>query len=472
LINDLLTPLNILSLSVTRASMNVPQRQFSLFDTTSIIVGIVIGAGIFETSPLIANNVNGVPMLMGVWIAGGVLALCGAVCFAELTTRRPQAGGDYIYLTEAYGSQVGLLYAWSEFWIIRPGSIGAMAYVFAFYANNLVPLNDLSWKYVLYGLAATIVLTIINVVGVTSGKRTQNLLTVVKVVGLLAVVIVGLTYSSPASPTTQVVASDGGFNLSLAMILVMFTYGGWNDMAFVAAEVRDPKKNLLRALCLGTLTVTAIYVLVSAAFVSALGMEGFRGSQAVAADVVSLRFSAWGGKIVSLLVCVSCLGAINGMLLTGARVYYALGKEHRMFAWLGHWHPRWGTPARSLIAQALVAVALIISFGPERDGFTKMVIFTTPVFWFFFLLTGISLFVFRWRDAKAGQPDDHISRAVLYPLTPIVFCLTSIYMMYASVTWAWSNRSYEAFWSIGIFAVGLVVAWFSSRATNEDTTTP
>ncbi len=444
-------------------TMNTPQRQFSLFDTISIIVGIVIGAGIFQTPGIIAGSVTSPSMLLGVWLAGGLLALCGAFCYTELTTRRPRTGGDYVFLTEAYGSKVGLIYAWSEFWIIRPGSIGAMAYIFAIYLEKLVPLGDFYWKYVVYGAGATALLTAVNTIGVPWGKRTQNLLTVTKVVGLVAVIVVGVIYTAPATATSAPSVSQpspefswGG--LKFAMIMVMFTYGGWNDMAFVAAEVRDPRKNLFRALCLGTLAVTTIYLLVNFAFISALGMDGLRQQRPIAADVVSLAFSNWGGRGVSLLVCISCLGAMNGMLLTGARVYYALGKEHRLFAWLGEWHPRWNTPARSLLSQATVAIGLIIAFGPNKDGFEKMVIFTTPVFWFFFLMVGVSIFIFRSRDAKMGETNAPLVRE---SLTPVIFCLTCAFMMYASLTWAWSNRSYEAFWAIGIFLVGVVVALFS-----------
>ncbi len=168
-------------------------------------------------------------------------------------------------------------------------------------------------------------------------------------------------------------------NLYLAMIFVLFAYGGWAEMAFVAAEVRNPQKNILRALLLGTVAVTLIYVLVNLAFLHALGLAGMR-EKGVAANVLQIAMGPWGQRLISLLICISALGAINGTIFTGARIYYALGTEHRLFAWLGQWSPRWQTPARSLALQAAVTLALVVGFGLSGSGFESLVIFTTPVF--------------------------------------------------------------------------------------------
>lgn len=253
------------------------------------------------------------------------------------------------------------------------------------------------------------------------------------------------------------------------MILIMYAYGGWNDLAFVSAEVRDPDRNLKKALVLGTLAVTSIYLLVNAAFIRALGFEGTRTAQAVAADVVQLRLGNWGAGAVSLLVCISALSAINGMVLTGARVYYALGREHSLFAPLGHWSGRFGAPVRSLLVQGLITLAVVGGFGGlttdqgyAGDGFTRMVNFALPIFWFFLMLVGFSLLVLRWREPDARRP----FRVPLYPLTPLVFCAGTLFMLYSSADYAWKNRSVEALWAAGILAAGVALCFFDRPRTD------
>ena len=445
-------------------SSDAPKRELTLFDSTSIIVGIVIGAGIYETSPLIASSVTSTAWLIFVWLLGGLIALVGALCYAELTTTYPKDGGDYVYLTRAFGRRIGFVFSWAQFWVVWPGSIGAMAYVFGRYANQLLPLDawvGQAFPRMTYAVAAIVVLSLLNIVGVREGKWAQNILTISKVVGLLAIVAVALLFAEPAAavPGAQQVSRPGDFRL--ALILILFTYGGWNDMAYVAAEVREPQKNLVRALLLGTSVITAIYVLVTIAFLYVLGFDGVRNASAVAAQAVEGPLGSWGVRAISVLICVSCLGAINGMVFTGARIYYATGTEHPLFARLGVWSERFGTPARSLVLQAAVTIALVIGFGRgDEDGFKQMVVFTAPVFWFFFLLSGISLFVLRHKDPASPRP----YRVLAYPVTPVLFCLACLFMLYNTLDFAWEKRSAEAFWSLALLAVGFVVSLLAVRS--------
>lgn len=444
-----------------------PKRQLTLFDSTSIIVGIIIGASIYEASPLIAQNTSGAGWLVAAWLLGGVLSLIGALCYAELTTAYPKQGGDYVYLTRAFGRSPGFLFAWAQLWVIRPGSIGAMAYVFARYANRLWPVGDDVSALMVYAAASVLVLTGINMLSVREGKWTQNVLTVVKVVGLVAVCGVGLWFASPdaaavppvAKVAAKVVAKEGAGDFRLAMILILYAYGGWNEMAYVGAEVRDPNKNILRTLLLGTVAVTLIYVLVALAFLHALGFQGFRQSQAVAADVLQLGLGDWAARAISVLICVSALGAINGQIFTGARIYYAMGAEHRLYRWLGHWSRRRGTPIWSLLVQAVITLALIVGFGLTKSGFQGMVEFTTPIFWFFFLLAGMSLFALRRREPNVPRP----YRVPWYPLTPILFCLSSLFMLYSSLSYAVEKGSHEPLWAVAIMFVGVVLSFFDPQ---------
>ena len=239
----------------------------------------------------------------------------------------------------------------------------------------------------------------------------------------------------------------------MAMVFVLFAYGGWNEMAFVSAEVKNPKKNILRALLVGTLAVTAIYLLTNLAFLYALGLDGTR-KDTVAADVLRLALGPWAGQAISVLICISALGAINGQIFTGSRIYYAMGSEHRLYAWLGRWNARRGTPVCSLVIQGAITLALTIGFGLSHSGFESMVKFTTPGFWLFLALVGASLFVLRRRDPAIERP----YRVPGYPVTPILFIISCCFMVTSSVSYAITNRSWEALWSIAILLVGVAAA--------------
>jgi amino acid transporter len=444
---------------------SAPRQRLTLFDTTCIIVGIIIGEGFFESPPRIAASAGSVPLLLGLWVAGGFVAFVGALCYAELAGAYPKDGGEYVFISRAFGDRLGFLYAWAWFWVVRPGNLGAMAYVFARYADELLPLPLGRHAFAPWAVGSLLVLTVINVLGVRAGKSMQNLLTAAKVLGLVAVFAVALWGVPPAGGMSDApVAPPTASGVYLASILIMWVYGGWNDMSYVAAEVRDPRRNILRALVLGTLAVVAIYLAGNYAFIRALGFEGFTKSGAVAADVMRLRFGAAGARFISALVCVSCLGALNGMILTGSRIYYAVGNDHPMYAWLGKWDARRDTPARALWLQAAATLALVAGLGLDRDAFERMVVFTEAVFWSFLLLAGLSLFVLRFREPQMPRP----YRVAGYPLTPALFCAACVFMVYASARYAWSQRTSAALWAIGLTGVGVVASFVSEKRERGD----
>lgn len=439
-----------------------PKPQLTLFDCTCIIVGIIIGAGIFEATPNIARSVASPLMLLAAFALGGVISLIGALCYAELATAYPREGGDYVFLTRAYGRRTGFLFAWSEFWVVRPGNIGAMAYVFARYAAELYPLPGVPSSLMAYAMIAVLALTGVNALGVEPGKWTQNVLTTIKVVGLLAVFATGLmiVFSRGMPAAAAQPASESGFRL--AMILVLFTYGGWNEMSYVAAEVRDPRRNILRALLCGTLAVTIVYLLVNVAFVGSLGFQGVRNADALASQVLEIPFGSWGGKAIALLICISCLGSVNGMVLTGSRVYYALGTEHRFYAFLGRWNRRLQSPVRSLLVQGMVTLLLVAFFGMGQRSFERLVVFTSPFFWLFFFFVGAGLFLLRSKDRDVERP----FRVPLFPLTPLLFCLSTLFMLYSAVSYAGGQSvgplpwylHFESLWPVGIMLLGLLAS--------------
>ena len=266
-----------------------PQRTLGLFDAICIIVGTIVGAGIFQTSPMIAS-LAGSPVNLGiVWFAGAFIALIGAICFAELTHRYPdRVGGDYVYLKQALGPTVSFLFAWSSFWVVRPGNIGAMAMVFAVYFSQInlgVGVAQPVWA-----IAAVTGLSVVNLIGLQSGKRIQNVLTIAKVAGICSIVF--LAFVSPAETPPDAAAISVGptsasSNLWIAILFVMFTFGGWNDISFVAGEIRDPRRNLWRCLMLGIVIVTVVYSLFNFAILTGLGFTAMSQSSAVATDLVT-----------------------------------------------------------------------------------------------------------------------------------------------------------------------------------------
>jgi amino acid transporter len=429
---------------------NRPPAQLGLWDVVSIIIGIVVGAGIYETPPRVFALVSGPGEALAVWAVCGLLAFVGALCYAELATAYPRSGGDYVYLGRAFGPWLGFLFGWAQLAVILTGSIGMMAYVFADYAVKLWGLPPAGGAACAAG--TVVVLTLLNLLGIVFGKGAQNLLTAAKVLGLGGILVAGFGW--PASPSDLAYSPPGETSLGLALVFVLYTYGGWNDAAFVAAEMRDGARNIPRALLLGTAAIATLYVLVNAAYLWALGFDQARHSEAIAAEVLARPLGAAGQRAMSVLVMISALGAVNGLIFSGVRVYSSLGADHPAFAWLGTWSRRRAAPVGALVTQAVICLGLIGLLGTEagratsgralaalglappehagRSGFDTLLMCSAPVFWLFFLLTGLAVFVLRERDPDVARP----FRIPLYPYLPLVFCATCAYMLYSSAAYA------------------------------------
>lgn len=435
--------------------------QLSLWDTISIIVGIVIGSSIFTTPPVIFENVAGPWEALGIWFFCGVLAFIGALCYAELATTYPRNGGDYVYLTRAFDRPVGFLFGWAQLAVILSSSTGAMGFIFGQYCAGLFGIGG-EEKFLFAaqaGIAAIAVLTIMNFFGVLLGKWVQNGLVIVKLLGLALIVIAACV--SPAKDSFQVAegTTRGSGGIPLAMILVLYAYGGWNDMAFVAADLRD-RRNIPKALLLGTVGIMLIYLVVNFAYMLGLGfMESRKFRETIAADVLENAFGNMGGKLISIIVMTSALGAMNGLIFTGSRVYVSLGSEHRVFGLLGHWNATLKSPIWSLLAQALVSISMILTVGTETGqtsfnnalqsvgispipwkgppyftGFGALFAGGAPVFWIFFLLTGFSMFALRARDPGIARPFK--LKAPFYPILPIIFCGMCLFGFMSAMAYA------------------------------------
>lgn len=459
-----------------------PKRALSLFDSTCLIVGIIIGAGIYQTAPDVAKGAGCWWGVLAIWAVGGLLSLCGALGYAELASAYPREGGDYVYLSRAYGRWAGFLFGWMQLAVVRPCDIAAMAFAFATYGQKLYdPLPNVRVPYdmlpfvdsspeaavpcsgLIYACLAVAVLTAINIVGVREGKWTQNVLTMVKALGLLA--IVGVALAGPQSPPSS--ATVQGFPLTVALILVLFTFGGWNEMAYVAAEVKNPRRNITRALVLGTVAVTVLYLLVNGAFLWTLGYHGTASSGAVATDTVSTVFPRIGGRLISALICISALGAINGLVFAGARISYAVGTEHRAFRGLGQWNSRTGTPVRALLVQGLIAIFLIVALG----SFVNTIIYAAPAVYSFYMATTLAVIVLRFREPGVERP----YRVTGYPIVPLVFCGVCALLIYKSVQYAVlpAPMGLGKPWIVAVpfvvLSLGLPIYWFSARRPLHDT---
>lgn len=439
--------------AVSHASTAVaaPRPTLTIADAVGIIVGIVVGAGIFKTPALVAGNVDSTATLVLAWLLGGAISLIGALCYAELASTYPDAGGDYHFLTRAFGLRLSFLFAWARLTVIQTGSIALLAFALGDYASAVLPLGAYSTP--LYAAVVVAGLTMLHVAGRPKTAFAQNVLTSLEILGLLLVAFVGLFGSSALASAPASASSSAGFGL--VMVFVLLTYGGWNEASYVSAEVRDPGRNMVRALVLSILVVTILYVVVNVALVRGLGLSGLAASKAPAADLLEKLTGRATAVFVSVIVVVATLTSINATIFTGARSAYAVGRDFAPFRLLGHWDAGRQAPVNALIAQGVIALALIVVGALTRRGFETMVEYTAPVFWAFILLAGIALFVLRRREPTRPRP----FQVPFYPLTPILFCATCVYLLYSSLAYT----RFGALLGVAAVAVGAVVLALTSR---------
>ncbi len=410
-----------------------PRPSLTQGDAVAMIVGIVIGVGIFRAPSIVAGNAASEGVFLALWLAGGVISLVGALCYAELGSAYPNAGGEYFFLRRAYGDWLGFLFGWARMTVIQTGAIAAIAFVVGDYATQMLPLGAKS-SAVYAGLAVALI-TWLNIIGTTESKWLQNVLTIVLALSILGVVVAGLSATPPAAAGAPAVADKGAPLFSgLALIFILLTYGGWNEAAYLTAEMRDTKRGIVRALIIGILIITTLYMLLNYAYLNALGLAGMRESKAVATDLMKVTWGSAGALVLGAAVVTAALSTLNATIFTGARTNYALGRDFALFRFLGKWHARSDSPVNALLLQGAIALLLVLLASFTPDGFQTMVAYTAPAFWLFFLLTGISLFVLRRQPPVNAEP----FRVPLYPVTPILFCAMCVYMLYSSFNYAMS----------------------------------
>jgi len=426
--------------------IEAPRRSLTTFDVACLIVGTVLGAGIFKAPSIVAGQSGSGLGFLLVWLVGGFISIAGALCYAELSTCYPNAGGEYGFLKHTFGRNLSFFYAWSRAAVIVTGSMAILAITLGDYMAAIVPLGEHS--NLIWASAAIIALTIINLSGIKQSKQIQNLLTVLEFLGVLAVVIAGFSVQGHDSHWAQLMSTrEGTTNFGLAMVFVLLTYGGWNEAAYLSAEAKDARRGITRALILGLGLVMVLYLLANLAYLGALGLDGTAHSSAVAFDVFTQAFGKESAILFSTIVIFSCLNSLNATIVFGARGHYALGQDFRVFSWLGKWHVS-GQPRQAILAQSLMAIALVGVAAWTRQGFQTLVEFTAPVFWFFISLVGVSLILRRQREPDLVRP----FQVPLYPLVPLIFI--------ASTTWLfWSSLMYAgigAWIGVAVLASGLI----------------
>jgi APA family basic amino acid/polyamine antiporter len=432
-----------------------PGRLLSRTGAIAIIVGIVIGAGIFKTPSMVAGITGDIGWMMAIWLVGSLISVAGALCYAELATMYPHAGGDYHFLNKAYGKNIAFLYGWAKATVINTGSIALLAFVFGDYMSKVLPLG--SYSTVIWAVTIIVGLTVVTLIGIHFSASMQTLLTLFEVAGLVVIVAVGFGFiGSPLPPVEHAPAFSStpplGL-LGLALVFVLLTFGGWNESAYISAEVKGGSKAIVSVIVLSIILITIIYLLVNWALIAGLGMEKLANSKAAPAELLAMAFGPLGEKLLGLFVAVAALTSINATMIVGARTNYAIGDDWDSLRFMGRWESARGSPSFALLVQSAICLALAAFGAFQADGFDAMVEFTAPVFWFFLFLIGIAVFILRTKHRDAKR-DFSIP---LYPLTPLVFCLSCAYLSYSSFAYAHSKGAVYISMYVMLLGIGALI---------------
>ncbi|MFZ3341577.1 MAG: amino acid permease [Terriglobales bacterium] len=441
-------------------------RDLKLSHAGAIVVGTIIGSGIFLVPQEMMQAVGSARVVYLAWVVGGILSFFGALTYAELGAMKPQAGGEYVYVRDAYGPLAGFLYGWTWFLIAKPASIATITTglvrtlatfpAFAFFSQNCFSMSSFSHPFaVTYGQLAAIVaamaITWLNYIGVRKAGEFQLLFTLLKVAIILAIVAVGFTYSRGtwANFATEFAGAKGGIaGFFAALVAALWAYDGWNDLNMVAGEIRNPQRNIPLSLIWGVATVGVLYILVNAAVQYVMPAASVAASARPAADAVALALGHAGASLVSIGIAVSMLVTLNGTTMSGARVPFAMSRDGYFFESIAKVHPRFHTPSVALLVQCGLSIILLLIGGSFRQFFS-LAIFAE---WLFYMIAGSTVFVFRRREPDAPRP----YRVFGYPLVPALFVAASAVLLYYTFT---DNLRYSTEGCVAILA-GVPIFYF------------
>jgi APA family basic amino acid/polyamine antiporter len=416
---------------------NAPQlaRRLGLFDATMIVMGGIIGSGIFINAYVVARQVHPASLVLGAWAMGGVIALAGAFIYAELAAHRPQVGGQYAYIREAIHPLPAFLYGWTLLLVTQTGGMAAVAVTFAHYFAQLTNLPDTDWTSGIIAIVALTLLTVINCLGVRAGSTVQSALMVLKIIAILALIACGLFIARPTGFPTEVAYADEwrpaagyftpGFDwrtmtaFGAALVPVMFAYGGWQTSCFIAGEVREPRKTMPRALLIGVLGVIALYMLANYVYVHVLGVDLLAQTKTPASEVMRIAFGERGKAFIATGIAISTLGFLSQGMLTAPRVYFAMADDGLFFKRVAWLHPQTRVPVVAIALQGALAVLIIVAL---RGVYGEILNYVMSVDTVFFAVSAACLFVFRRREGRAtfGVP--------WHPLTTLVFIIAESFV--------------------------------------------
>ena len=422
------------------------KKEITLYGLTMVAIGSCIGSGIFRTPGLVAADLPSPFFILLIWALGGFIALTGALTFAEMGSMFPQAGGIYVYLKEAYGDLIGFLYGWAYLTVITSGAIAALCVVFAEYLDKIIPLGSVGLKIV--PVAAIIIVSIVNILRVKAAEIFSNIFTGLKLLGITAIIIVGLFWGAIdidwfeeydsnrteniSSPVAQndpnpIIANESAAPpglieaLGLALIGVLWSYGGWQHAAFVAGETKKPQSMVPKAMIYGALVVTIVYFLTNVAYLKLLPHDEFVSSDAIATDAI-IKIIPSGGKIIALVVAISVFGTAGIYTLSAPRLYYAMARDGLFFQKLAEVHPRFRTPVNAILVQSIWSIILLLLWGTFKD----LIDFVVFIDWIFFALGAFAVILFRYTRKDMARP----YKTFGYPIVPVVFILiTSLFVV-------------------------------------------
>jgi APA family basic amino acid/polyamine antiporter len=433
------------------------KRALGPFDATMVVIGGIIGAGIFVTPYIVAERLDTPLLVLGAWVAGGAIALAGAFSYAELGAVFPKAGGQYVYLRDGLHPLAGFMYGWALLLVIESGAIAAVAITFANYALHLVHGPDSAR--VALAIVSIAVLSVVNYLGVKPGSRVLNVLVVLKVAALALLIGAAFfagghadwwreTRASVAGPSATFVA------FGAALVPILFTYGGWQSANYVGEEIVDPKRNLPLALIAGTIAVVVIYLTINVVFLRAMGLPGLAATQTPAADAARRMFGAWGDVFMSGAIAVSTFGFLDLSILAPTRVYYAMAADRLFVPALAVLHPRYATPSLAIVVQSVWSCVLALTGSYEQ--LANYVVFAD---WIFFGLTVLTVLTFRRRVPLESRPPDAF-RAPGYPVVQIIFVLVAAGVVASTVGAAPAAAAKGA----ALLALGIpVYYWYAAR---------
>ncbi len=426
-------------------------RSLGLTDATLLVVGCIIGVGIFRTASSIAAYIQSPALILTLWLFGGLLSISGALCYAELSAMFPASGGDYVYVKETYGRLWGFLFGWTKLFIERTGTIAILGFVFAEYLRRIITFEEPALRW--FAAAAILLLTAVNVAGVRWGKYVQNVFTLLKIGALTAIVLVGAHAAMTHPPVTvdwslPPLNSSAIQSMGVALIFVLWTYGGWTEAAYVAEEVKQPTRTVPAAIIGGVLLTTVLYLLVNWSYLLFVPIGELPQTPLVAARVMQQVFGSAGSVFIASMITCSAFGALNGYILTGARILYAMGQDHALFTRLTTIHPKLRTPALALWVNALISVGLV--FTKTLD---QIMTYSTVVISVFFAMSVFAVILLRQRKPHMARP----YRAIGYPLTPLLFCLT----MAGFILDVCVKKPSDAVFGFGLLLLGLPLYWWS-----------